>query len=492
MPCGTRIPESIHAVSVSMPTLEDLIGYENKNPETHKKILTGYPRFHTHPYVAQVQKYLSEKFYIGDAPILILASRKAAEALCEFSDIDSTSLVKHEDIFGVIIPKDETKRKRATAFLQHTGSGISSRRAEDILIKEGILESAQSEEYFPGNAERHVCETLRFAYGAKNEDDIYLTSFGMNSVYSIYSSINSLPFKNDKKIWIQFGWLFMDTMKIVEKFRDAGVTNYVIYNVLDLEKLEFILDDKGEQVAGIITETPSNPLLQTPDVERLKLLAEKHGCALVIDVTLGTPYNVDVLPYADVVIESLTKYANGAADLMMGAIVLNSQSRFYNHLKAILPDWIGKPYLREVKRLAFQISGYAKRMKKVNKNTITLVDFFKTRESVKKIFWAYEEKSRTNFEKIQKAPNVPGGLITLELRKPLESVYDSLKIAKGPSLGAEFTLVGPYLYHAHYDLVSTEEGRNFLHDKGLNPELLRISVGVEDAEDIIRVFSEVV
>jgi cystathionine gamma-synthase len=475
-----------------MPTLRDLVGYESNDPETHQKIRTGYPRFHIHPYVSQVQEHLREKFGIGDVPLLTVSSRKAAEALCEFSNIDETYLREWDEIFFVTLSGDELKRKRAKAFLQHTGSGISTRQAEDILIKEGILKNAQAEEYFVGDdPETHIRETLRIAYGANDINDIYLTSFGMNSVYSVYHALNSLLFSQNKKIWIQFGWLFMDTMKIVDKFKNGRLINEVIYNVFDLDKLETILSEKGEQVVGIITEAPSNPLLRTPDVGRLRHLADKYGCALAIDVTLGTPYNVDVLPYADVIMESLTKYANGAADLMMGAIVLNSHSHFYFALKERLSNCIEKPYSREVKRLAFQISGYADRMKKVNANTIALVDFLKTREWVKKIFWSYEEESRCNFEKIQKAPNSPGGLITLEIQKPLASVYDHLKIAKGPSLGAEFTLVGPYLYHAHYDLVSTQEGRKFLHKNGLNPELLRISVGVEDIEDIIGVFSKV-
>jgi cystathionine gamma-synthase len=421
-----------------------------------------------------------------------VSSRKAAEALCEFSDIDEASLIQWEDILGIILPEDESQKKRARAFLQHTGSGISTRRAEDILIKEGMLETAQAEEYFSGDdPEKHIRETLQFAYGAKYKEDVYLTSSGMNSVYSVYSALNSIGSNKDRTIWIQFGWLFMDTMKIVEKFTNAGLSNEVIYNVSDLDKLETILSEKGEKVVGIITEVPSNPLLKTPDIERLKQLIDKHGCALAIDVTVGTPYNVDVLSYADVTIESLTKYANGAADLMMGAIVLNNQSRFYSHLKERLLNYIEKPYIREVKRLAFQISYYENRIQKVNENTIALVDFLRTHNSVNKIFWAYEEESQYNFEKIQKAPNSPGGLITLELQKPLASVYDSLKIAKGPSLGAEFTLVGPYLYHAHYDLVSTQEGREFLYANGLNPDLLRISVGIENVEDIIGAFSEV-
>ena len=108
-----------------------------------------------------------------------------------------------------------------------------------------------------------------------------------------------------------------------------------------------------------------------------------------------------------------------------------------------------------------------------------------------KIFWAYGEKSTKNYKKIQRNSNSPGGIITVELNRPLSSVYDRLRIAKGPSCGTEFTLVGPYFYLAHYNLVSHQVGRDFLKEQGINPEALRISVGTENVEDIIYAFSEV-
>jgi cystathionine gamma-synthase len=312
----------------------------------------------------------------------------------------------------------------------------------------------------------------------------------MNAMYATYQAINELQSSERKNIWIQFGWVFMDTMRMLEKLRPARTDYHAIYNVSNLEELRAMLEDEGERVAGIITEAPSNPLLRTPDVREIKRLAERYKCALIIDGTLGTPYNIDVLPHADIVIESLTKYANGAADVMMGAVILNSSSAFYQGLKRSLPDFLERPYVRDVNRLAFQITGYGERMRKVNANTMALVDFLKSRQSVKRIYWAYQDESRVNYEKIQRAANSPGGIITLDLQVPLASVYDRLRIAKGPSLGAEFTLVGPYLYHAHYDLVSSEGGRELLRNAGLNPELLRISVGVEEIDDLIQTFAD--
>lgn len=488
VPCGERLPNSIHAVSVSMPTLRDLVEYERQDASALEKIRSGYPRFHTHPYILQIQEHLDRKLHLNGSPTLIVSSEKAGNTLNSLIE-NVGRLIQYKQLTGLVVPGDLFEQARALR--QHTGTHISSRQAEDFLIQEGLLSEQQDEDAISVDSAKHVIHTLKEAYEAASDEDVFLANAGMNAVYAVYQSILSLQARKDKDIWIHFGWVFMDTMKLIEKFRAPQNDYYRVYDVSDLAALETLLREKGSRIAGIITEAPSNPLLRTPDVPALRRLADEYECALVIDSTLGTPYNVDVLPQADVVIESLTKYANGAADVMMGAIILNSSSRYHEGLRSTLPDYLEEPYPRDVNRLAFQISGYAERMSKVNANTCALVKFLSERESVKKVYWAYQKDSRANYEKIQRNPDSPGGIITLELRQPLASVYDALKLGKGPSLGAEFTLVGPYLYHAHYDLVSNEAGRKFLTSQGLDPELLRISVGIEPIEDLIQALSRV-
>jgi cystathionine gamma-synthase len=312
----------------------------------------------------------------------------------------------------------------------------------------------------------------------------------MNAIYATYRSFTQLQEPSARPEWIQFGWLFMDTIEMLRKLHPPDVATHAIHSTLHLEALEALLRDRGGHIAGLFTEVPSNPLMQTPDVERLRELADQYGFAVIIDTTLGTPYNVDVLRYADAVVESLTKYASGSADLMMGAVIVNPRSRFAGELQEQLPRFLERPWRRDLARLAFRIGGYRERIQRVNKNTMALVDFFSGSKAVKRVRWAYEAQSLRNFEKVHRAPQSPGGIMTLELNVPLATVYDRLPLAKGPSLGADFTLVGPYLYHAHYALVSTEEGRAYLRDKGLDPNLLRVSAGLEETSDLIAAFSE--
>ncbi|MDJ0838213.1 MAG: PLP-dependent transferase [Acidobacteriota bacterium] len=490
--CGKKIPSgSMHAVSVSLPTMSDLIGYENQDPEFLKIVKRGYPRFHIHPYVRQMQEYLNDELDLNGSPTLITSSRRVAENLCDFAEMKTPRILDSGDLAIVVLENKEETNKKARAYLQHTGGGISSRLAEDFLYERGLLAAKEDENKIEDDAEHRVCQSLADAYGAADSSDVYLASFGMSAIHATYRALSEIQKAQRRDEWVQFGWLFMDTIHIINKLRSPETRRHVISSPLKIQELESLLDQRGDRIAGIFTESPSNPMLQTPDLERLRNLADRYSIPVIVDATLGTPHNVDVLPYADLAIESLTKYANGSADLMMGAVILNSRSSFFDALKRKLPETINKPYRGDIARLAYQIAFYPERMRRVNENTMELAPFFQSRQSIKNVYWAYQDSSRANYEKIHRGPNSPGGLITLDLNVPLESVYDRLQLAKGPSLGAEFTLVGPYLYHAHYDLVSNEKGRAHLRANGLNPELFRVSVGTEDLSSLIEAFSEV-
>jgi len=491
LPCGVRMPSSVHAVSVSLPTLDDLIGYETGVASVMARTPQGYPRFHVHPYISKLTRLVGGDNFRPEQPILAVSSQRAAAELCGFAGIAEPMLADLGDFVALALPDAPAAIGRARAFLQHTGHGISSRCAEDFLIRHKVLTQRQAETAFlgadpAGKARAEIAQL----YGA-DAGDVALANTGMNAIYAAYRGLGRIQAAEGRHEWVQFGWLFMDTIKIIEKLKPAGTRSHVIASPLDLDRLENLLRSRGGSIAGIFTETPSNPLLQTPDVERLRRLADRYDCALVIDATLGTPVNVDVLPWADVVVESLTKYASGSADLMMGALIVNRRSRYAGRLAAEIGEFLAAPYERDVRRLAHRLAGYRERMHRVNQNTMALVEFFEGRPSVGRVRWAYQPGSRSNYEKIHRGPQAPGGIITLELTCPLATIYDPLRLPKGPTLGVEFTLIGPYLYHSHYDLVSTEEGRSHLRSHGLDPDLLRVSVGIEDPRWLERSFAQV-
>ena len=78
---------------------------------------------------------------------------------------------------------------------------------------------------------------------------------------------------------------------------------------------------------------PGNPLLKTPDLRRIRSLADKYEFLVVVDETVGNFLNINVLPYADVVVSSLTKIFSGDSNVMGGSAVINPHGRFYQDLK---------------------------------------------------------------------------------------------------------------------------------------------------------------
>ena len=82
-----------------------------------------------------------------------------------------------------------------------------------------------------------------------------------------------------------------------------------VFDVRNHAAIEAIFAQHGTRVAGVVTEVTTNPLMQTPDLPWLADLARRHGALMLVDPSITSPYNVDVAPYADVVLNSLTKYA---------------------------------------------------------------------------------------------------------------------------------------------------------------------------------------
>jgi cystathionine gamma-synthase len=95
----------------------------------------------------------------------------------------------------------------------------------------------------------------------------------------------------------------------------------------DIDLLEGIIAEELERnpgkppLLGLFTELPSNPLLRSVNLPRLRALAHKHDFLIVVDETIGNYVNVDVLPYADIVVSSLTKVFSGASNVMGGRYI---------------------------------------------------------------------------------------------------------------------------------------------------------------------------
>ena len=489
IPCGISIPvANPHAVSASLPTIADVIGYEDKHLSVMRKMQSGYPRFFTNRFVKSVQMDVMEKENLSADDILVPVSSVHAFTLINKQLGKDFSLLCATGFEFIKIEKTSEYLPGIRSFIQNNGLNPSSRKAEDYLLNNRLIIGEFGEEKETGGtAETSIKQYLAKAYEVKSSDDVTLCNTGMNAVYTAFEAIKTIQSKKSKSLFIQLGWLYLDTIEIIKNYSND---KYFQITSNNLDELESWLVVHHHEVAGLITEVPNNPLIQCLDLPRLRSITKKYDIPLVIDATIATPFNMEVLEYADIVADSLTKYACGNGDVMMGAIILNPTSEVAAECKALIPAIVEKPYFKDIERLAFKIRSYRSRVEKISLNTFALLDYLKHSKRITATYSALNPEFLSNFLEVRKNETALPGLISVLFDKKLHHYYDQMRFAKGPSFGTEFTLAMPYVYLAHFDLLQTPEGRAYLESIGLKSELLRISVGTEPIDEIIRVFEE--
>ncbi len=481
--CGKRIPASEHAVSMQLPRMRDVIGYEEQQPEVLRHICSGYPRFVCHWMVQRVQEHLGAGreggvIALRDEPAVSQLMRRCGPGLEPIGGLPFGAVQLSRAASG-------EERVAIQRFLQHTGLGLSSREAEDHLIGLGEPLVRQAEVQDEADAPEAVVKGILADAYQVHPGRIQLYPSGMSAYYSVFDAWERIQTPKGRTTWLQVGWLYLDTGALLQKYAQ----HTEIFGVQELDRLERYLEQNGASVAALTTEVMTNPLLETPDLERLAQLARRHDIPLLVDTSMPTPYNVDVTPYADVIIESLTKFASGQADVMMGAAVFGKDSASADEI--CRNQEASRPYERDLRRMAHNIQGYRQRMETVNASAQELSRYLGAHPRVRQVLGAGQSGSREAYEAIRRPEGGYGGVLSVVFRSPLEAVYDALPLLKGPSFGTTFTLCMPYVYLAHYDLVRTPEGRRELLRHGVEPELLRISVGTEPTEDILEAFASV-
>jgi len=265
----------------------------------------------------------------------------------------------------------------------------------------------------------------------------------------------------------------------------------VLPDVNDLTTLRRVLEERRGRVAGIVTEVPTNPLIQSCDVPALAGLARQHGAHLLLDASIASPWNVDLLRHADVALASLTKYAASDGDLLVGAAAVNPAGPDAAALRQGIEERIEPPYVRDLARLAREIRDVDRVLARINAATPRVVDYLAARPEVARVHWALAPASRENFLKVARHPGAVGSMVSFELRdvRPAR-FFDAVRLPKGPSFGLKTTLLCPFMYLAHYELVTSQTGLAQLARHGINPELLRLSVGTEPVEAILASLEE--
>lgn len=481
---GETCPPSPHAVVSSLPTMADVRGYEERDPRVLDRLRSGYPRFVEHVFIRElIAFYLQRESLVGRAGVLI-PGRRATQDLVDFSGQGVSSLKVEDALFLVHYNAgDRDLNHRIRKFVQHTGCGISSRQAEDLLLVHGLRDAPHPEVGFAGSAQSMV-ETQLAALIGCDRKDVLLCASGMNAFYAGFRAVQEAQSARRRTKWLQLGWLYLDSGCVLKEFLSEEESLDFCYDATDIEAILRSIESCGDELACVVIECPTNPLVQVADLPRIAKAVRACGGVLMIDPTIASVYNIDVLPYADLLTTSLTKYAAHEGDVMIGALALNPDSPHYGDLVLRTSSFYQPPYPRDLARLAEQMGDAPEAVAGMGANARRLADYLKAHPAVKKVHYAGHSD---HFSEVAKNSGSGGAMITIELNGGIEAFYDALEVMKGPSFGTRFTLVCPFMYLAHYDLVTTEKGRGFLSSIGIDPDLIRISVGAESVEEIKQV-----
>ncbi len=471
---GEPLPSRPHAVSVALPRWKDVIAYEEKVPSCINSLKAIYPRFGFHPFVAEVaRKSLAfhGKPKQSSWPYPNSASALSAQQYCHQTYPDCSSKIK--DYLGIsCLIVDQRSIPSAKAFWQHTGLGLSSREAAIALGREKRPSTSDGQ-----CARNELLNRLANIYNC-DRNLVQLHRSGMAALTTILSAIKCIK---GNASTLQIGFPYVDVLKLPK----------IIFQGSDLI-VETTLANVREKIdkknpAALIIEIPSNPLLQCVDLISISKLAHDKNIPIIVDDTIGSSLNVHLTPYADVVFSSLTKSFAGRGDILAGSTVISPYSKWKNDLAEIIPkvalSTLSDSDAIELEKTSRDVEN---RLKRLNISCLKLKEKLETKKEISKVMHPQYCK---NFNSLLKNGGGYGCLLSFELKGGIEEskrVYDSLRVSKGPSLGTNFTLVCPYVQLAHFKELKWAESC------GVSGHLLRVSVGLENEDELWSRFNSVI
>lgn len=232
-------------------------------------------------------------------------------------------------------------------------------------------------------------------------------------------------------------------------------------------------------------ETPSNPLMRIIDIAACCEIAKKHNITVAVDNTFASPYLQNPLALgADIVMHSVTKYLGGHSDVIMGALIVNDE-KLYSDLAFIANSCGAVPgpqdsflVLRGIKTLHLRMERHCFNGKKV-------AEFLKNHAKVGKVYWP-GFSDHPNHDIAKKQMRDFGGMISFTLKN--DTVENAIKLMESvelfslaESLGGVESLINHPASMTHASIPKEERIKN-----GLSDSLIRLSVGVEDIEDLLE------
>ncbi|MDR0883206.1 MAG: PLP-dependent aspartate aminotransferase family protein [Oscillospiraceae bacterium] len=273
--------------------------------------------------------------------------------------------------------------------------------------------------------------------------------------------------------------LYGGTVRLLDK---VCAKNGVRVDYCDTGDLSAVAALLGEHTRLVLAETPSNPMMHITDIAALAELVHESGAWLAVDNTFLTPYFCQPLTLgADIVIHSGTKYLGGHNDALAGFLAvrgtdLREKLRFlYKTIGAIVAPWESYLLIRGIKTLAI-------RMERAQSNAQRIAAFLREQPAVTQVLYAGLPDA-PGYEISRKQASGFGAMISfyVDSADRAEQVLSRLRLIQfAESLGGVESLLTYPLLQTHADV--PEETRARL---GINDRLLRLSVGIEDAEDLL-------
>ena len=238
---------------------------------------------------------------------------------------------------------------------------------------------------------------------------------------------------------------------------------------------------------AIYVETITNPLMQVPDLEQVVRFARDHGLVSIIDSTFATPVNYRPLESGfDLVVHSGTKYLNGHSDLAAGAVIGSRElvrrvTHRLNHLGGVLDPHACFLLHRGIKTLVL-------RVRQQNENALELARFLEAHPAVDGVNYP-GLATHPQHVRARKMFSGFGGMLSLDVRGGVEaadSLLNRLRVPRSaPSLGGVETLITRPATTSHAGVPPEERVR-----MGISDSLVRVSVGIEDADDLVEDFEQ--
>jgi cystathionine beta-lyase/cystathionine gamma-synthase len=275
-----------------------------------------------------------------------------------------------------------------------------------------------------------------------------------------------------------YGGTYRLFTKVFEKF---GIKFHYV-DMQDVKNIETMLNANTKL---IWTETPTNPLINITDIAAVAVIAKKANALLCVDNTFASPYLQNPLDFgADIVMHSSTKYLGGHSDVIQGALVMNDTA-LREKLYFIQKSCGAVPGPMDCFLVLRGIKTLHLRMKQHCENGEKVAHFLRDHPAIAKVFWCGFE-DHPGYAIAKKQMRGFGGMMSFTLRddsiENANRVLSSTRLfALAESLGGVESLINHPASMTHASIPKEERIKN-----GLTDSLIRLSVGIEDAEDLIE------